>query len=67
VSIGNAQIPVGGDIIIAMDGNPVSTAQDMTIYLDEESQVGDRVELTIVRGTQQMKVEVTLGERPQQS
>lgn len=67
MSIGNAQIPVGGDIIIAMDGNPVSTAQDMTIYLDEESQVGDRVELTIVRGTQQMKVEVTLGERPQQS
>jgi S1-C subfamily serine protease len=67
VNIGNARIPVGGDILTAIDGRAVSTVQDLTIYLDEERQVGDRVELMIVRGTEQMKVEVTLGERPQQS
>ena len=67
VNIGNAQIPIGGDIITAIDGKAVSTVQDLTIYLDEERQVGDQVELTIVRGGQEMTVEVALGERPQQS
>jgi len=67
VNIGNAQIPVGGDIITAIDGKAFSTVQDLTIYLDEERQVGDQVEVTLVRGGQEMAVEVTLGERPQQS
>jgi S1-C subfamily serine protease len=66
VNIGNAQIPVGGDIVTAIDGRPVSTVQDLTIYLDEERQVGDRVELTIMRGGQETAVAVTLAERPQQ-
>jgi S1-C subfamily serine protease len=65
VNIGNARIPVGGDIITAIDGQAVATVQDLTIYLDEERLVGDRVELTIVRGSEEMKVEVALGERPQ--
>ena len=67
VNIGNAQIPVGGDIIIAIDGKSVSTVQDLTIYLDEEMQVGDQVELTVVRDGQETTVAVTLAERPQQS
>jgi S1-C subfamily serine protease len=66
VYIGNARIPVGGDIVTAIDGRALSTVQDLTIYLDEERQVGDRVELTIVRGGQEMTVAVTLAERPQQ-
>jgi S1-C subfamily serine protease len=67
VNIGNAQIPVGGDIVTAIDGKAVSTVQDLTIYLDEERQVGDQVELTVVRDGQETTVAVTLAERPQQS
>ncbi len=66
VNIGNARIPVGGDIVTAIDGKAVSTVQDLTIYLDEERQVGDQVELTVVRGGQETTVAVTLAERPQQ-
>jgi S1-C subfamily serine protease len=65
-NIGNARIPVGGDIITAIDGKAVTTVQDLTIYLDEDRQVGDRVELTIVRSNQETTVAVTLAERPQQ-
>jgi S1-C subfamily serine protease len=67
VSIGNAQITVGGDIITAIDGRPVSRVQDLTIYLDEEREVGDQVEFTVVRDAQETTVDVTLAERPQQS
>jgi S1-C subfamily serine protease len=67
VNVANAQIPVGGDIITAIDGNAVSAVQDLTLYLDEQTQVSDRVELTIVRGGEEITVGVTLGERPLQS
>lgn len=67
VNIGNTQVLVGGDIITAIDGNPVSTVQDLTIYMEDETQVGDQVQLAIVRGGQESTVKVTLGERPQQS
>jgi S1-C subfamily serine protease len=67
VNIGNTQVLVGGDIITAIDGKAVSTVQDLTIYMEDETQVGDQVQLAIVRGGQESTVEVTLGERPQQS
>jgi S1-C subfamily serine protease len=66
VIIGNARIPAGGDIITAIDGRVLSTVQELTIYLDEERQVGDQVQLTVVRGGREMTVAVTLAERPQQ-
>jgi S1-C subfamily serine protease len=66
VNVGNARIPVGGDIITAIDGKALSTVQDLTIYLDEETQVGDQIELTVVRGGEETTVAVTLAERPQQ-
>jgi S1-C subfamily serine protease len=52
--------------VTAIDGSPVATLQDLMVYLDDETQVGDQVELTIVRGGRQSAVKVTLGERPQQ-
>jgi S1-C subfamily serine protease len=66
VNIGNARIPVGGDIITAIDGKPLSSLQDLTIYLDEEKQVGDQVELTVVRDGRETTMSLTLAERPQQ-
>jgi S1-C subfamily serine protease len=63
VSIGNAQIPVGGDIIIAINGKPITDFQELTVYLESETQVGDTVEVTIIRDGQEMTVKVTLAER----
>jgi S1-C subfamily serine protease len=67
VPIGNTRIPVGGDIILAINGTPVASFQELTVYLESETQVGDTVEVTLIRAGQEMKVSVTLAERPEQS
>jgi S1-C subfamily serine protease len=66
VSIGNTRIPVGGDIITAINGTPVANFQELTVYLESETQVGDEVEVTLIRDGQEMKVKATLAERPEQ-
>ena len=66
VSIGNTRIPVGGDIITAINGTTVANFQELTVYLESETQVGDTVEVTLIRDGQEMTVSVTLAERPEQ-
>jgi S1-C subfamily serine protease len=65
VEILNTRIPVGGDIITAVNGEPVTTFQELTVYLETKTRVGDTIELTLVRDGQQVSVEATLAERPQ--
>jgi len=48
-----------GDVIVAIDGNEVSTYNDVANYLDTKDP-GDSVRLTIVRGGQQMDVSLKL-------
>jgi S1-C subfamily serine protease len=66
VSIGNTRIPLGGDIITAINGTPIANFQELTVYLESETQVGDTVEVTLIRDGQEVKVSVTLAERPEQ-
>ncbi len=53
----------GGDILIAVDGRPVATRDDLTIYLESHKRVGDQVQLTVVRGNQTLILTATLAER----
>ncbi len=66
VSIGNTRIPVGGDIITAINGEPIANFEELTVYLESETQVGDTVEVTLIRDGREMTVSVTLAERPEQ-
>jgi S1-C subfamily serine protease len=66
VTIGNARISWGGDIIVALNGQPVASLQELTVYLESETQVGDTVQVTVVRDGQEVTVPLTLAERPQQ-
>jgi len=34
VRMGRCQVPVGGDVIVAVDGQPVATMQTWTIYFE---------------------------------
>ena len=52
-----------GDIIVAVNGKQISDGDDLASALLSQ-QPGTRVSLTIVRGSQQQTVSVTLGERP---
>jgi len=66
VRIGNTRIPVGGDIITAVNGMAIASFQELTVYLETETQVGDKVEVTLIRDGQEVTVSVTLAERPKQ-
>ncbi len=63
--IGNARVPLGGDIITALNGTAMTTSKEFVAYLETETQVGDTVAVTIVRDGEEQTVQVTLGERPQ--
>jgi 2-alkenal reductase len=54
----------GGDLIIAVDGQPVQVFDDLMRYLVLHKSPGDTVTLTVLRGEQQLDVSVTLGTSP---
>ncbi|MGD2040735.1 MAG: PDZ domain-containing protein [Anaerolineae bacterium] len=65
VCSGRYQFPVGGDIITAVDGQPATESQALTVYLETEGVIGDTVELTLLRDGAEITIPVTLGEEPQ--
>ncbi|HEM61606.1 MAG TPA: PDZ domain-containing protein, partial [Chloroflexi bacterium] len=66
VTIGNTEIPWGGDIIVALDGQSVANLRQLTVYLETEKRVGETVQLTVIRDSQETTVPVTLEARPGQ-
>jgi len=54
----------GGDLIIAADGRPVQAYSDLVGYLFTNKSPGDVVSLTVLRGGNEVIVDVTLGKRP---
>jgi S1-C subfamily serine protease len=54
----------GGDLIIAVDGQSIVSPDDLISYLVFEAEVGQTIMLTIIRGSEQIEVPLTLGERP---
>ena len=65
--VNGQQIPIGGDVIVAIGGQSVQSREDLLSYLFTETQPGETVQLTIVRDGERQTVEVTLSERPQAS
>ncbi len=63
-TIGRYRVPTDGDIIIAIDGQPVDNLAALTLYLDTQTAVGDTVQLTVIRDGQDQVIPVTLQERP---
>lgn len=62
----NSQTPAGGDVITAINGQPVKQFTDLSSYLFYNTQAGQNVTLTILRNGQQKNVQVTLGILPAQ-
>jgi len=54
----------GGDLIVAVDGQPVQVFDDLMRYLILHKSPGDKVVLTVLRGDQKVDITVTLGTRP---
>jgi S1-C subfamily serine protease len=64
VRVGNQILRIGGDIIIAINGTPITDTRQLRVYLESQTRVGDTVQLTIVRNGTEQTVSVTLEERP---
>jgi len=58
------QIRIGGDFIIAVDGNPVESRDSMQRVLNRK-RVGDTLDLTVYRNGRAQRVRVKVGEAPQ--
>jgi 2-alkenal reductase len=58
------QVEVGGDIITAIDGQPVKTFDDVLLYLTMQTTPGQTVILTILRDGQYQDISLQLGTRP---
>lgn len=54
----------GGDLIIAIDGRPVRTFDEMLAYLITHKGPGDTVVLQVLRGSEKVDVTITLDKRP---
>ena len=59
--VGNTPIMLGGDLIVAIDGQQVADPQDISAIMDKH-QAGDTVSVSILRGRKQMTFKLILGE-----
>jgi S1-C subfamily serine protease len=54
----------GGDLIVAIDGQPIQNFGDLNSYLVFHTQPGQTIQLSVLRGGQQITLQLTLGTRP---
>ena len=63
--LGNTPIMLGGDLIVAIDGEPIKEEQDLAQIMNNH-RAGDTVKVTIYRNKKKMDVDVALGEAREQ-
>jgi S1-C subfamily serine protease len=59
---GMRRIVIGGDVIVALDGQKVTNQFDLNLLLNRK-RPGDTANLTVYRGAKKMEIPVKLGER----
>jgi len=64
--IGNVQVMLGGDLIVAIDGEEIADQQDLMGVLSKHK-AGDTVTVTVFRNKRKMDVKVTMGEAREQA
>jgi S1-C subfamily serine protease len=65
VRLGRTVLLIGGDILTAIDGEPIATARDLIRFLDTRTAVGQTIQVTVWRDGQEMTIPVILVEQPQ--
>jgi 2-alkenal reductase len=59
-------LAAGGDMIVAVNDQPIKKFDDLLVYLERYTSPGDQVELTVVRSSgRQQVIPIELGKRPQ--
>ena len=63
-TIDGQSLPIGGDIITAIENQPVTKMDDIIAYLANSTSVGQEVTLSVLRSGKQQDIQVTLEARP---
>ncbi|HEY9386848.1 MAG TPA: PDZ domain-containing protein, partial [Nitrososphaeraceae archaeon] len=63
-NINGREIEIGGDIILKIDNQNVRKIDDILTYLEREKQVGDTLQLTVLRDGKLETINVILAARP---
>jgi S1-C subfamily serine protease len=61
---GDPSVARDGDVIVAVDGLPIRSADDVLRMVSNRLAPGQRATLTIYRGSQKRRVTLVLGRRP---
>ena len=64
VQLAGREIPLGGDVVLGIDNRDVRKIDDVLGYLQQATQVGETITLTVWRDGQIIDIGVTLGARP---
>jgi S1-C subfamily serine protease len=64
VSVGGSPLAVGGDVIIAIDGQAVDRFEALISYLYNHTEPGQSVTLTVMRDGQEQNLHIELGVLP---
>ena len=64
IEVEGIEYPVGGDIIVSVDGIDVRKIDDILIHLQRVKTVGDEMVLEILRDNRTTNITITLQERP---
>lgn len=64
VEVAGQQLGVGGDLIIAIDDQMVTSMDDLIVYLVKHTRPGDKIRLAVLRDGDEITVEVILAPRP---
>ncbi|MFX1297445.1 MAG: S1C family serine protease [Promethearchaeota archaeon] len=64
VRIKDDWVILGGDIIIAIDGNRIINGDSLLSYIEEYTQPGQEITITIVRDNEQIDLSAIIGIRP---
>ncbi len=58
------ELPIGGDVIVAIDGSPIETIDDVIAFLVSNTVPNQEVTVDIIRDGQRQQLTVRLGTRP---
>ncbi len=64
IQVDGVDMRLGGDIIVAIDDEPVRSFEDLVSYLVRKTEPGQKATLTVLRDGELLELDIELSERP---
>lgn len=62
-TIGGGALPIGGDVVVGINGEQIRGISDVLLYLARDAEVGETVQITVIREGERVQIPLTLGSR----